>query len=62
MPRPSNASRVSRSSLGVSEGANRTRLNSRYLRELTLGKVIIKYEHISQLENIGQGVVTSQIT
>ena len=42
----------------VSESASinsRTRVNSRYLRELTLGKFIIKYENLRQLENIGQG-------
>jgi c-mer proto-oncogene tyrosine kinase/anaplastic lymphoma kinase/receptor tyrosine kinase len=34
---------------------SRTRVNSRYLREMTLGKFIIKYENVVQLENIGQG-------
>ena len=32
-----------------------TRVNSHYLRELTRGKFIIKYEQLAQLENIGQG-------
>lgn len=35
--------------------AVRTRINSQHLRELTLGKFLIKDEHISLLENIGQG-------
>ena len=34
---------------------SRSRVNSHYLRELTLGKFIIKYENLTQLENIGQG-------
>ena len=47
----------------VSESAlsteGRTRVNSRYLRELTLGRFIIKYETLTQLENIGQGNAVS---
>ena len=43
----------------VSGGAlsidSRTRVQSCYLREMTLGKFIIKYENVVQLENIGQG-------
>ena len=35
---------------------SRTRVNSRYLREMTLGRFIIKYENITQLDNIGQGI------
>ena len=41
----------------VNKGPNRTRLNSHYLRELTHGKFIIKSEQISQLEDIGQGIL-----
>ena len=36
---------------------NRTRINSCYLRELTLGKFIIQYEKITQMDNIGQGIL-----
>ena len=35
---------------------SRTRVNSRYLREMTLGRFIIKYENITQLDNVGQGI------
>ena len=53
--------------IGVSERAqqvtteNRTRINSRYLRELTLGKFIVQYEHLTQMDNIGQGTTTLNV-
>ena len=31
------------------------RVNSRYMRELSFGRFIIKFENITQLDNIGQG-------
>ena len=37
---------------------SRTRVNSCYLRELTLGKFIITYKHITQFDIIGQGIIT----
>ena len=37
----------------------RSRVDSRYLRELSLGKFIIKYENLTQLDNIGQGIYTA---
>ena len=46
---------IASSLLGVDDGTHRHRLNSRYLRELTRGKFIIKFEKITLLENIGQG-------
>ena len=42
--------------LRVNGGTNLTRLNSHYMRELSNGHFLIKYEHITQLENIGQGI------
>ena len=55
MPHP--PGRAAASSLpGVDDGTHRHRLNSRYLRELTHGKFIIKCEEITLLENIGQGI------
>ena len=52
------ASQVSgSSSLDVDDGAHRHRLNSRYLRELTRGRFIIKFEEITLLESIGQGTL-----
>ena len=58
VPRPSGiASQVSGSSfLGVDDGGHRPRLHSSYLRELTRGRFIIKYEEITLLESIGQGI------
>lgn len=35
--------------------AQRSRIDSHYLRELTSGKYLIKYDQLSQLENIGLG-------
>ena len=35
--------------------ASRTRVNSQFLRELTCGKFIIRYEQLTLLDNIGQG-------
>ena len=50
------ASQVRRSSLLTEkDGTHRLRLNSSYLRELTRGRFIIKFEEITLLENIGQG-------
>ena len=40
------------------DASSRSRLNSRYVRELTRGKFLIKYEHLTQFENIGQGRCT----
>ena len=54
---------VATAEICVSESAqqvtaeNRTRINSRYLRELTLGKFIIQYKNLTQMENIGQGTL-----
>ena len=42
--------------LRVNGGTNLTRLNSHYMRELSDGQFLIKYEHITQMENIGQGI------
>ena len=39
-------------------GAQLTRVNSHFIRELIRGKFIIKYEQLTQLENIGQGMCT----
>ena len=49
--------RVTTSLLEVDDGRHRHRLNSRYLRELTCGKFIIKFEEITLLESIGQGIL-----
>ena len=58
MRHPANDGRPSVSSyLGVNEKTKLTRVNSHTLRELTLAKLIIKYEELSQLENIGQGTL-----
>ena len=46
---------LGQSLLADDEQNYRSRLNSRYFRELTHGRFLIKYEHLSQLENIGQG-------
>ena len=58
VPRPSGiAPQVSGSSLlGVDDGTHRPRLNSRYLREMTCGRFVIKFEEITLMENIGQGI------
>ena len=55
MPHPPGTAAAS-SLLGVGDGRHRHRLNSKYLRELTRGKFIIKFEEITLLENIGQGI------
>ena len=50
------ASQVSDSlSPGVDNIAHGRRLNSSYIRELTRGRFVIKFEEITLLENIGQG-------
>ena len=56
MPHPPGRAAAS-SLLGVDDGTHRHRVNSRYLRELTFGKFIIKFEEITLLENIGQGII-----
>ena len=38
--------------------AQLSRVNSHFIRELTRGKFIIKYQQLTQLENIGQGICT----
>jgi hypothetical protein len=40
---------------GGSGGPHLIRLNSCHLREFARGKFLIKYQHITELENIGQG-------
>ena len=45
---------MSGSSLNVFE--NRTRVPSQYLRELTLGKFVVKSKNITLLECIGEGI------
>ena len=42
--------------LAVDQQSSRSRLNSHHVRELTYGKFLIKYENLSQFENIGQGI------
>ena len=54
IPHPSGRATAS-SLLGADDTTHRHRVNSRYLRELTRGKFIIKFEEITLLENIGQG-------
>ena len=43
--------------LGVEGNPNRAQLNPHYLQELIAGNFLIKNEQITQLENIGQGIV-----
>ena len=57
-PRPATESLASGNTLQVSTHSH-SRVNSRYLRELSLGKFIIKYENLTQLDNIGQGIYTA---
>ena len=42
---------------GKGDEAYRTRINSGYVRELIRGNFLIKYEEITQLDNVGQGYV-----
>ena len=47
---------VSQVSGSLSDDTKRRRLNSSYIRELTRGRFLIKFEEITLLENIGQGM------
>jgi hypothetical protein len=46
----------SRSGIVNNLASNRTRLDSHYLRQLTVGNVLVKSKQLTQLENIGQGI------
>ena len=54
-------SQVSGSSLPSVDGACSPQFNSSHLRELTHGNFLIKFEEITELENIGQGSAVANV-
>ena len=53
---PGRAATFSLQDSEVDDGTHSYRLNSSHLRELTRGKFIIKFQEITLLESIGQGI------
>ena len=54
-------SQVSGSSSPSVDGTHSPQFNSSYLRELTHGNFLIKFEEITELENIGQGNAVANV-